>query len=279
MLKVDFLNVGKGNCTVILFPSGRLTVVDIDNSRIDDKEETLQCPIDFIRNNYREKDIFRFILTHPDMDHMSGLAELIKHKTIYNFWDTDHEKEVDADNMHLGGYDSADWKAYQKLRVSSSEPKAHKILRDESSDFWNQDNIEVLSPTKKLIDLAKDSEEHNHLSYVLKIQHRGISILLGGDATKDAWQDIYEHYGKDKLKADVFLAPHHGSPDNINEDVFQHIKPKYVIVSDHEGHKYDYAYYNKLASVRVCSTKHHGNISLSIGPEEQTIVSERNWTK
>jgi len=28
-----FLNVGKGNCTVIEFPSERLSVIDIDDSR------------------------------------------------------------------------------------------------------------------------------------------------------------------------------------------------------------------------------------------------------
>ena len=32
-----FLNVGKGNCTIIDFPSGHLSVIDIDDSRIVNK--------------------------------------------------------------------------------------------------------------------------------------------------------------------------------------------------------------------------------------------------
>ncbi len=30
-LKIHFLNVGRGDCTIIEFPSGNLTMVDIDN--------------------------------------------------------------------------------------------------------------------------------------------------------------------------------------------------------------------------------------------------------
>lgn len=282
MLKVDFLNVGKGNCTTILHPTGRLSVIDIDNSRITDENDTLQCPIDFIRNQFPNKDIFRFILTHPDLDHMSGLAELIKHKTIYNFWDTGHDKEIEEDKLHLGGYSKDDWNAYLELRKSASNPKSLQILRNHSRDYWNEDNIEILSPSTNMLDLsknAKDNDQHkyNHLSYVLKIQYKGISILFGGDATVEAWQDIYDHYGAAKLKANVFLAPHHGSPANINEDVFAHINPDFVVVSDHRGHKYDYSFYNSLAKKQVYSTKHFGNISITINPDGKGIITpEKN---
>ena len=76
MLKIDFINVGKGNCTIIKFPSNKIAIVDIDNSRIKDKDDILQDPIEFLDNEYPNKSIFRFILTHPDMDHMSGINEL-----------------------------------------------------------------------------------------------------------------------------------------------------------------------------------------------------------
>lgn len=116
MLKVHFLNVGKGNCVVIKFPSGRLTVVDIDNSRIDDDNDTLQDPIEFLDSHYPNESIFRFILTHPDMDHMSGLHELHTKRKLVNFWDTEHEKKVSLNQLSLGGYSKHDWLAYEKLR-------------------------------------------------------------------------------------------------------------------------------------------------------------------
>ena len=59
MLKVHFLNVGKGNCTVISFPSGNLAVIDIDNSKIDDETDSLQDPIEFLKSNYPNRSVFR----------------------------------------------------------------------------------------------------------------------------------------------------------------------------------------------------------------------------
>jgi hypothetical protein len=38
MLRIHFLNVGYGDCTVISHPSGRLTMIDINNSQDYDSE-------------------------------------------------------------------------------------------------------------------------------------------------------------------------------------------------------------------------------------------------
>jgi len=272
MLKVDFLNVGKGNCSVIDFPSGNLSIVDIDNSKNNNTNDILQDPVEFITKSYPSRSIFRFILTHPDMDHMSGLDELRLNKTIVNFWDTSNSKTVDLDKLRLGGYKKEDWFAYQELRKNS-----RNYLQDtEPKSYWKEDNIQVLAPSSKMVALANQTEEYNHCSYVIKFEYRGIRILLGGDASKDSWKDLLNYHGSSILQADVFLAPHHGSPENIEKDVFKYIDPEYVIISDHRGHSYDYSYYNSIASKQVYSTKHNGNISIKITETEAKIFVERN---
>lgn len=277
MLKIHFLNVGKGNCTVIQFPSGNLAVVDIDNSKIDDKNDTLQDPIEFLENIYPNKSIFRFVLTHPDLDHMSGLYELHNSRNITNFWDTAHNKKIDINKLSLGGYKKEDWAKYQELRVRQESPKVLQIYQDTSpQSYWKEDGIKILAPSRQMVKLANSTEEYNNCSYVLKIEHEGIKIILGGDASRESWINILDNYGQEELKADVFLAPHHGSPDNIEEDVFDHIDPQYVVVSDHRGHDYDYSYYNGLARDQVYSTKHFGNITLEISATVKCIYPERN---
>ena len=277
MLKVHFLNVGKGSCTIIKFPSGRLTIVDIDNSRIDDDDDVLQDPIKFINEEYPNQSIFRFVLTHPDMDHMSGLDELRGNRRIINFWDTNNNKEIDTDKLQFGGYKKEDWDKYQELRVKEEDPKSLHIYQDsEARSYWKEDGIKILGPSKAMLDKANETEEYNHCSYVIKIEHEGINIILGGDATKEAWRDILEYHGDEELQANVFLAPHHGSPDNIEKDVFEYISPQYVIISDHRGHNYDYSYYNDLATDQVYSTKHFGNITLEVSETDKRIYTEKN---
>src|SRR6266536_4076712 len=128
-LKVHFLNVGRGDCTIIEFPSGHVGMVDVDYLKVldpDTKEEMLQEyreSMDYLvakavgRMPYQAestflakeqakltdpfayydryigeyKDVFRMVITHPDMDHMTGLYrlhELESYKAPLNFWHT-----------------------------------------------------------------------------------------------------------------------------------------------------------------------------------------------
>ncbi len=279
MVKIHFLNVGKGNCTIIEFPSGRLTMVDIDNSRIDDDDEELTDPVDYYSKKFKNQTLFRFILTHPDMDHLSGLNEFAKTVSILNFWDTDHNKSFSQEDWEESPYNEKDWDKYLVLRKSKTDPKALQLYRDDTADCcWTEDGITILSPSSTLVKLANDSEEYNHLSYVLRIEYAGVKIILGGDASKEAWDEIYKHYKKEFLKADIFLAPHHGSSKNIHKDAFSTISPDYVFVSVATGADYDYNYYSGLAKKEVLSTKYYGTMRVEVTDEGKylPIIVEKN---
>jgi len=282
MLKIHFLNVGKGNCTIIDFPSGDLSMIDIDNSRISDDEEVLTDPIEYFQSKFKNRELFRFILTHPDMDHMSGLNELANNVFIRNFWDTKHAKTISEGEWEGSPYNKEDWERYLEFRKSSEEPKCLRIYRGQTSECcWTQDNIEILSPSASLVELSakaseKDSQKYNHLSYVLMVRYAGRKVLLSGDASIDAWEDILTECGEKTLESDIFLAPHHGSENNILENAFKAIKPDYVIVSVPEKTGYAYDYYKQLAKKGVLSTKHHGTIRVEIEDNgECTIFLER----
>ena len=53
-------------------------------------------PVEYIKR-WHMSDIFRYIQTHPDMDHMDGLKNLANSKLIINFWDTTNTKEQSFD--------------------------------------------------------------------------------------------------------------------------------------------------------------------------------------
>ncbi|MBA7492724.1 hypothetical protein ES702_03274 [subsurface metagenome] len=284
MLTVHFLNVGKGNCTIIDFPSERLSMIDIDNSRISGDEENLTDPIEYLQNKYANPSLFRFILTHPDMDHMSGLDELADNVFIRNFWDTKHNKTFSEEDWKGSPYNPKDWERYLKFRESSEDPKCVRLYRGQTSECcWTQDNVEILSPSSSLVQLSTnasegDPEKYNHLSYVLMVKYAGRKVLLSGDASVDVWEDILDKCGAESLKSDIFLAPHHGSKNNIHNDGFKAIAPDYVIISVVRGVEYDYDYYNQLAKKRVLSTKHYGTIMVEIkeNGEYEPIYVERH---
>lgn len=87
-----FLNVLNGDCSIIQHPSGHVTVVDVNNAGVAPTVAQLEKalapgnfgqknnpidPIAYMRSHGLDS-VFRFILTHPDMDHMGGMKAFLK---------------------------------------------------------------------------------------------------------------------------------------------------------------------------------------------------------
>lgn len=126
-LTVHFLNVGEGDCTIVEFPSGRLMVIDMNNGKTLDKttreavraqyrstrqteqardffrrladialehqfiqslNDKLTDPIAYLDHWFPCRDIWRLVISHPDMDHMTGLYRLVNqaNRRIHNLW-------------------------------------------------------------------------------------------------------------------------------------------------------------------------------------------------
>ena len=99
MARVHFLNVKDGDCTVIEHNSGHVTVIDVCNAKIPEPFAEATSALRAkdergIQGNFRQKEypvnpisymkdhgfssIFRYIQTHPDMDHMDGIKAFSK---------------------------------------------------------------------------------------------------------------------------------------------------------------------------------------------------------
>jgi competence protein ComEC len=184
---------------------------------------SLTNPIAFMKTvNYRH--IYRYIQTHPDLDHMRGLIALrdAGHKII-NFWDTEHCKQPDFHSLS----DKENWKQYQLLRYGK-DCKVLNLFRGSQRKFWSEDGIEILAPIPELIELANRKKNWNNLSYVLRLTYCGISIIFGGDAEEDVWKSIIEYYG-DNLKCDILKASHHGRDSGYYQQAVKLMSPQYTI--------------------------------------------------
>ncbi|NTU46339.1 hypothetical protein HGA88_01815 [Candidatus Roizmanbacteria bacterium] len=303
MLKLHFINVGHGDCTIIEFEDGRLMMVDINNSKALDSESEkelmevykisysdmflsklmgknlfsekgydieLTDPVEYFKNNWQGKSIFRFICTHPDMDHLTGLYRLFEEEKlpILNFWDSEHNFEKnDSEFENQTKFDKRDWETYQKLRKSTQSPKVLNLERHASGEFYTGDGIYLLSSTKELKKLAEEKQNPNHLSYVLKITHKDHVVILGGDATTEVWEDIVNEFESDFLKADVLKASHHGRDSGYHESAVQAINPLITIVSVGKKPDSDASDKYRKHCDNVWSTRWYGNITLTLNDD------------
>lgn len=111
MAEIHVLNVGEGDSTIFRSNSDRITMFDICGGNTE-KKETIEeilskallkanfqmCkhstnPINFLTETMGVSSIFRFILSHPDMDHLDGFDNLIKNISVINFWDSGVKKD------------------------------------------------------------------------------------------------------------------------------------------------------------------------------------------
>lgn len=321
-LKIHFLNVGHGDCTVLEHPSGRISIVDVHNGTELDKDSEDEVlaelgwsgltraiaevlaptpltknalleragykilrtnPVQYISQKVTNGSIFRFILTHPEMDHMRGLAALQTTFGIENFWDTENTKKNHGFHPFLD--DETDWAEYRRFR-DGSRCKVLNLYRGSTGPYYSKDDdsgglgdgIEILSPTPQLVQYANDNDKWNELSYVLRVTYGGRSVILGGDACQEAWTTIYAAYGSN-LKCDILKASHHGRESGFHGDAVEAMNPQLTVLSvgkkpETDNHQ-EYKKYSKF----VWSTRWKGNVVVTITADGGiTAESEYNNT-
>ena len=124
---IHFLNVKEGDCIWVKHATGHNTIIDISNGKAEESifeskfssgnHNQKNHPVDPIAY-FKERNlstVFRFILTHPDMDHMDGIKALFDSFEVYNFWDTENTKVMD-EKSDWGQYSREDWDVYQSNR-------------------------------------------------------------------------------------------------------------------------------------------------------------------
>lgn len=179
---------------------------------------------------------------------------------ILNFWDTDNQKKMTADDFADGPYDYRDWEQYQTLRNSTASPRVLRLHRSNEGNYWTDDGITILSPTPDLDQQANDNDDWNHLSYVLRIQHGKSVVILTGDPSQEALQDVYQNFSDDFLKAGLFSAPRHGRDTGYYQPLVEAVSPKYTIVSVGKKPENDASNKYRQYSEHVLSTRFHGTM-------------------
>ncbi|HTY83929.1 MAG TPA: hypothetical protein VMB19_06910 [Silvibacterium sp.] len=247
---------------------GTPTEIATELSKIEDK---LTDPTDFFISRYgRQQSIFRYVQSHPDMDHMTGLYRLHEQEgiPIVNFWDNHHGVEKPSDVGPGGRFDMRDWDAYQKLRQSAESPKAVFYERGLENEYYTGDGVRIWAPHRNRSGDDKSSDP-NDLSYVLRIRFGACWILLGGDAPIQVWEKFYEEFksldefGGQYPKIHLLKAPHHGRKSAYHWQSVKSMNPDVTIVSVGELAAKDdaCASYETYSNAGCFSTRDHGNLT------------------
>lgn len=229
--------IGNGDMYYIRHGSDNFSIIDCSLP-----EDRMGSILTELTNQSRDKGIVRFISTHPDHDHISGLIELDDTLNLLNFYCVQNKATKDSP--------TADFERYVSLRDSS---KAYYIYKGCTRRWMNADSDErkssglnILWPDtadpdfQSALDDAAAGMTPNNISCILRYSVKGgPSMLWMGDLETDFIEKIADKVSL--TKTNILLAPHHGRTSGKVPDAWlKKINPDLVVIGEAPSEYLDY---------------------------------------
>lgn len=203
---IVFCSVGQGNATYIRLKNNIDILIDV--GPIGAIGECLQKYMP-----YSDKKIEYVFITHPQLDHMGGINDLLR---VYKIGSMFQYCAKDKDCKH-----------FTNVKQIVFDNKYGEYL------IGDQAILSYIIPNfgEDSIDINK-----NTVIYHLKINKK--NILITGDIPIDGLRQILYDF-PDKLKSlDILLVPHHGSRTSVSIPFYRYSDPRIAIISVGKNNNY-----------------------------------------
>ncbi len=215
MFRIHFLDVGRGDSTILQFENGRTYL--IDSNEIPGKI----TPFEYLTKTLCVTELETVVATHPHIDHLLGLQKIIENIPTRQVW--------------LSGYRYPS-QVYRNLENALKRNPSVRVYSPRAGMrvVEGKDRIQVLAPPPNL--RKGTHSDANNASIVLRVvitneeKRTSTNAILGADAELASWAYILEEH-QWKMQADLLKVSHHGSDYGTYKDVLAAIRPKYAIIT------------------------------------------------
>ncbi len=227
-LEVSILDVGQGDSLLVVSPGGKTLLIDgggafggfpgHEQARGVDPGEEAVSPYLWARG-FKRIDVVA--LTHAHQDHLGGLNAILENFRVGRLW---IGREV---------------KSAALAKLESLAKARHIPVEHESrSEGFSLDGVEgqFLWPEASGGDAAVTAK--NNDSLVLRLKYRNRTLLLPGDAEKQAERAMLAESSGEDLRADVLKVGHHGSKNSTTQEFLEAVRPEVAIISAGEDNPY-----------------------------------------
>lgn len=205
-LTVSFLNIGQGDAIFIETPSGRQALIDGGPSRIVLRELGKVMP-------WYDRSIDVVIATHPDLDHIGGLVDVLARFGVGFIVESSVKDE-----------EGTDAKAFEE---AAAREDARRLIahRGHVIELGDGVRIEILSP-----DRALPNVDTNLGCVVTRVVYGQTTFMLTCDAPQSIEEYLVALDGA-ALKSNVLKAGHHGSKTSSAPLFVGYVSPEFAIFS------------------------------------------------
>ena len=253
-LKLYFIDVGQGDCTLIVTPNNKKILIDGG----EDKNEIL---VKYLLDR-KIKQIDFLIISHFDNDHVGGLLNVMEELKV---------KQVIIGNQYENSENYGKFKEIvnkKRIKVFSIEASDVKKVNIEKNVY-----LEFLWPSDSY---TINENVLNNNSLVVKLSYKSFSMLFTGDIEEVAENKILEQYKNNLsiLNSTILKVAHHGSKTSSTSEFLDAVKPKIALIGVEEGNKFGHPneeVINRLEEIkaRIYRTDVMGEIVLRIDNKEK----------
>jgi competence protein ComEC len=255
-LELTVLDVGQGDSLFVVSPGGKTLLIDgggafggfpgHEQAQGSDPGEEAVSPYLWSRR-FQKIDVVA--LTHAHQDHLGGLNAILENFRVGQLW---IGRELNNP-------------ALAKLEALASERHIPVEYEARGKQF-SLDEVrgEFLWPENSISDSGVAGK--NNDSLVLRLKYRNRTLLLPGDAEKQAEHTMLQENSAE-LRADVLKVGHHGSKNSTIQEFLDAVAPTIAIISSGEDNPYGHPSPELLerleaSGARVLRTDHDGAVHI-----------------
>ena len=275
-LKIYVIDVGQGDATLVLGPSGRTLLIDSG------PQESGQQSILPLFNQLQINHLSWILLTHYDADHIGGLSEVIRGNdqllgTEDDFYPSyalyDRGDETEKNTTTFQNY----------LEVAA--PVRRTITPQTQFDLGNGARARVIVVNGHYSDgtsIHLNPDEENESSIGVLIEYGDFKYFTAGDLSGGGspggfeTKDIETHAGEIIGDIDILHAGHHGSASSSNAHFLEVTQPENTLISvglHNDYHHPAVATLQRLEEIHseIFRTDEHGTIEVETDGTHYTI--------
>ena len=198
-LSIHVLDVGKADA-ILIECNGHIALLDAGT---DAHGETV---VDYMsRHNMKSLDYA--IVSHPDKDHLGGMAQVLS--------------EVDATSFVRSPYFGEKYETF--LREMEGKTVRDRVVLPGDILPLGDAVLRIMGPLEQY-------EDTNNGSLVIRLEYQGFTALFCGDIEKEAERDLVDA-NSELLSADLLKVPHHGSKSSCTKRFLRAVSPQLAVVS------------------------------------------------
>ncbi len=218
-MRVHFLDVGQGDCSIVELPDGKVMLIDGGAG-----EESATILMRYL--NALKIDVIDYLLiTHADSDHCGGLQKVVRYKQVKRAFLP----------LTSATSNQAYAAVYTEIMEQGCQWQYSARSINLSSDDENPYTLRFLYPYTIQTEIFENT---NASSAVVWLDYHGASVLFTGDAPRSTEEKLMRD---DRLKlldeninlkeTELLKVAHHGSADATGADFLEYLGVKQAVIS------------------------------------------------